>query len=97
MCVIQVFNQSINQSINCRHRTQRKQSHSRIYRTHYRLAARGFYNEGYETVRDRQPSQLMVQEQSSSTSSSSSFSMAPRWNRSTFANSDEVHTESTHL
>ena len=62
----------------------------------HRMAPAAFYNEGYESIRDSTPSQLIVYEQSSSTSSSSSsLSIAPRWNRSTFANSDEVPIEST--
>ncbi|KAL8565044.1 hypothetical protein ACOMHN_003420 [Nucella lapillus] len=74
-----------------RHRIQQKKSHDRVYRSRKGMAPAAFYNEGYESVRDSisTPSQLIVREQSSSTSSSSTLSMAPRWNRSTFANSDE--------
>nr|KAG5713679.1 hypothetical protein BaRGS_024727 [Batillaria attramentaria] len=75
-----------------RHRTQVKESHDRIYRSHHRLTPAAFYNEGYESIRDSisMPSQLIVREQDSSSSSASSLSIAPRWNRCTFANSDEL-------
>ena len=61
----------------------------------HRMAPATFYNEGYESDCDSTPSQPTVHKQSSSSISTSSLSIAPWWNRSTFANSNEVPIEST--
>lgn len=84
---------------NLRNKVHDKKSQDCIYRTGNSMTSAAFCNEGYESLHEANnlPSQLIIHEQDSSSSSASSLSIAPRWNRSTFANSDEVPVESTRL